>query len=320
MTTTRRGIALTPMETRPDVIVRTARLADRLGYEVFVLPEGWGLDATVLLAHLAGRTEQIRLVAGVLSIWGRTPATIAMAAASLHQICAGRFVLGLGASTPALVEGWHRVAFAHPAARLEAVTREVRNLLGGHRALLDTRFSARPLALGLPVPGDVPIWIAALGKRTYPIAAQLADGWFPAFQTRASLLERADRRSRPLTVAAGPMAVAAADPAEARAAVDGAVAWYLCAMGPDYARTVADQGHADAVRSIQAANPRPRPSGGVVPSTAARLLAEVTASGTPEQVRQTVDSWDSAVDITTICLPAGLRWDLIETTLRAAAP
>ena len=54
--TSRRGVALTPMEVRRDVIVRAARLADDLGYEVFSMAEGWGLDATVVLAEIAVRT------------------------------------------------------------------------------------------------------------------------------------------------------------------------------------------------------------------------------------------------------------------------
>ena len=97
------------METRRDVMVRTARLADELGYEVFALPEGWGLDSTAVLAEIALSTERIRLASGVLSVWGRTPGTLAMTAATLDQISGGRYVLGLGASTPALAEGFHDV-------------------------------------------------------------------------------------------------------------------------------------------------------------------------------------------------------------------
>ena len=114
----RRGIQLTPMETRRDVIVRAAVLADSLGYESFSLPEGWGLDSTLVLAEIALRTQRIALVSGILSVWGRTPATLAMSAATLHQISGGRYVLGLGPSTRALVEGFHDVAFHHPADRL----------------------------------------------------------------------------------------------------------------------------------------------------------------------------------------------------------
>jgi alkanesulfonate monooxygenase SsuD/methylene tetrahydromethanopterin reductase-like flavin-dependent oxidoreductase (luciferase family) len=81
MTTRRRGVALTPIETRHDVIVRAAQLADELGYEAFAVPEGWGLDSTLLLTELALRTRRVTLVSAVLSVWGRSPATLAMTAA-----------------------------------------------------------------------------------------------------------------------------------------------------------------------------------------------------------------------------------------------
>ena len=96
MSTQRRGVALTPMETRYDIILRTAQLADELGFEAFALPEGWGLDATLLLTEAASRTRRIKLVSGILSVWGRTPGTLAMTAATLHRLSGGRFVLGLG--------------------------------------------------------------------------------------------------------------------------------------------------------------------------------------------------------------------------------
>ena len=82
MTSRRRGVGLTPMETRRDVIVRAAVLADELGYETFAVPEGWGLDSTPVLTEIALRTARIQVASAVLSVWGRTPATLAMTAAT----------------------------------------------------------------------------------------------------------------------------------------------------------------------------------------------------------------------------------------------
>src|ERR1700756_3631061 len=166
MSENRRGVGLTPMETRRDVIVRAAMLADELGYELFAVPEGWGLDSTPVLAEIALRTARIRVASSVLSVWGRTPATLAMAAASLHQISGGRYVLGLGASTKALVEGFHDTPFEHPAAKLRDVVTKVRALLAGQPAQLDHALAAHPLRLGQPAAPDLPIWVAALGHHT----------------------------------------------------------------------------------------------------------------------------------------------------------
>ena len=330
MSSRRRGVALTPMETRDDIILRTAQLADELGYEAFALPEGWGLDATLLLTEAASRTRRIRLVSGILSVWGRTPGTLAMTAATLHRLSGGRFVLGLGPSTRALVEGFHDVRFEHPADRLREVTIKVRALLAGERALLDATPGARPLRLGQPAVPDLPIWLAAMGGRTVRVAAELADGWFPLFVARDQVVDRAhtvrkDReeaglRTEPLTVVAGPMTVAADDAAEARRISARCIAWYLSAMGDVYARFVTEQGYGDAVQAILEANPHPRPDGGVVPAEAQVVLDQFTASGTPSQVRDQLAWWNDAVDLAMIGLPPGLPWDTIETTLRAAAP
>ena len=148
MTSGRRGVGLTPMETRRDVIVRTAVLADELGYEIFAVPEGWGLDSTPVLTEIALRTARIRLASGVLSVWGRTPATLAMTAATLYQVCGGRYLLGLGASTQALAEGFHDAAFEHPAAKLRDVVTKVRALLAGEARPARPRSGRPPAAAG----------------------------------------------------------------------------------------------------------------------------------------------------------------------------
>ena len=96
------AVGVTPMETRHDVVMHLAERAEALGYDAFLLAEGWGHDAAVLLAAIAGRTRRIRLGTGVLNIWGRSPAAIAMLATSLDAVSGGRFVLGLGAGSPQL--------------------------------------------------------------------------------------------------------------------------------------------------------------------------------------------------------------------------
>jgi len=227
VTPRRRGVGLTPMETRRDVIVRAAVLADELGYESFSVPEGWGLDSTPVLTEIALRTTRIQIASGVLSVWDAPRRRWRWTAATLHQVCAGRYVLGLGASTRALAEGFHDIPFERPAARLRDVVTKVRALLDGLPVRLDDVPAARPLRLGQPPVPGLPIWIAALGQHTMNVAAELGDGWIPA------LMARGPRRrvGRPgsagsgkppaphapaLTVAAGPIAVADEDPGTAR--------------------------------------------------------------------------------------------------------
>jgi alkanesulfonate monooxygenase SsuD/methylene tetrahydromethanopterin reductase-like flavin-dependent oxidoreductase (luciferase family) len=127
-------------------------------------------------------------------------------------------------------------------------------------------------------------------------------------------------RTEPLTVVAGPVTVATDDAAVARRISASCIAWYLSAMGDVYARFVTEQGYGGAVQAILEANPRPRPDGGVVPAEAQVVLDHFTAHGTPSEVRDQLEGWDGAVDLTMIGLPPGLPWGAIEATLRAAAP
>jgi alkanesulfonate monooxygenase SsuD/methylene tetrahydromethanopterin reductase-like flavin-dependent oxidoreductase (luciferase family) len=318
------------METRRDVIVRTAVLADELGYEIFALPEAWGLDPAPVLTEIALRTARIRLVSGVLSVWGRTPATLAMTAATLHHVCGGRYVLGLGASTKALAEGFHDTAFEHPAAKLRDVVTKVRALLAGQPAQLSHARAARPLRLGQPPAPEVPIWVAALGPHTIRVAAELGDGWIPALVARdhlpgwaaqlRQLREAVAPHAQPLTVAAGPLTAVDENADVARGITAGCTAWYLSAMGEVYARSVSGQGYAAQVQAIIAANPRPSPRRGTAPPSAQVVRDQLAACGTCDQVREQLQPWDRAADIVTIVLPPGMPWHNIEATLQAAGP
>jgi alkanesulfonate monooxygenase SsuD/methylene tetrahydromethanopterin reductase-like flavin-dependent oxidoreductase (luciferase family) len=330
MTANRRGVGLTPMETRREVIVRAAVLADELGYEVFAVPEGWGLDSTPLIAEIALRTAGIQLASGVLSVWGRTPATLAMTAATLHQVSGGRYVMGLGASTKALAEGFHDTAFEHPAVKLRDAVTGVRALLSGLPAQLHRIPDARPLRLGQPPAPEVPIWVAALGPHTMRAAAELGDGWIPALVARdrlpalTSQLSRARATAAPhakaLTVAAGPITAADENAGAARDIAAACVAWYLGAMGDVYSRSMSGQGYATEVGAILAANPQPSPRRGIVPPEAQIVLDQLAAYGTRDQVREQLKPWDDAADIVTVLLPPGMPWHNIEATLLAAAP
>src|SRR3954465_12787879 len=99
------GIAFTPFETRVETIVRLARQADELGLDCVQVAEAWSHDAKIVVAELAAQTSRIGLGTGVLSVWSRTPASLALAAAGLQRVSGGRFSLGLGAGSPPPPQG-----------------------------------------------------------------------------------------------------------------------------------------------------------------------------------------------------------------------
>lgn len=320
----RRGVGLTPMETRREVIVEMACAAERLGYEAFILPEAWGFDSTVLLAEIATRTSEIKLVAGILSIWGRTPAQMAMAAATLNDLSDGRFVLGLGASTPNLAEGFHDVGFDRPAARLEETLAAVRALLSGERAVVGEERAARPLRLMIGG-SEVPVWLGALGPRTIDLTARLADGWLPACASYDYLsgvrpgLEAvrsgAGVATTPLEIISGPT-VSTGDAGTAEATL----AFYLCTMGDGYADFVAAQGFGQEVTALRQANPRPSPTECDFPEESRVLLDQLMVSGEPDEVRAGLAKWDEVLDLQFVGFSPGESWEAIENRLEICAP
>ena len=106
---------------QPDKLALTTewvRIAERLGVDMAFSAEAWWSDAATPLAYLADKTERIKLATGIMQITARTPAMTAMTALTLHDLTGGRFVLGLGASGPQVVEGLHGVPYRAPLTRM----------------------------------------------------------------------------------------------------------------------------------------------------------------------------------------------------------
>lgn len=317
------GVAVTPMETRRDVIVHLAQQAEALGYSSFSVAEGWGHDAFALLAEIAVRTSTLRIGVNVVNVWGRSPATIAMSATTLAHQSSGRFFLGLGAGSPALAEGLHDLAFRDPIARVQSVTEQVRRLLDGQR-LVSTVDGAQPMRLAVTAPERVPIALAALGPRAVGLAGRLADYWTPFFLPVSGLAARGEpladggRPTRTLTWPGIPAAVSA-DPERARSLAAWWLAFYLTKMGPLYPATLVKLGFRREVDAVVAANPPgAQPT---VPAQADRLIDEVTVGGTADDARSQLESWFKAgADLPTIVLPPGAPVDELDGALEGLAP
>src|SRR5919108_537490 len=119
------AVSVMPLENRREQFVTLATLAERLGYEAMLLPETWAYDVTIVLAEAAVKTQRLTVGSAILGVWNRSAATLAMGAATLASLSGGRFILGLGASTPQLVEGLHDVPFGPPLARMRQMVTQV---------------------------------------------------------------------------------------------------------------------------------------------------------------------------------------------------
>jgi F420-dependent oxidoreductase-like protein len=199
---TRLGLALGYWGPRPpDDAPQLVAEAERLGFDSIWTSEAYGSDALTPLAWWGSRTKEMRLGTAVAQIHARTPAATAMAAATLDHLSGGRFVLGLGASGPQVVEGWHGQSFREQLQTTREYLGIVRRILRRQGPL---EFAGERYRL--PLPGgrgkrliltvhprraDMPIWLAAEGPKNTTLAAEIADGWLAGFHApRASDWQR----------------------------------------------------------------------------------------------------------------------------------
>lgn len=167
-----------------DLITAWVQHAERLGVSMAFAGEAWWSDAATPLAYLAGKTSRIKLATGIMQITARTPAMTAMTALTLHDLSGGRFVLGLGASGPQVVEGLHGVPFRTPLTRLRETVEICRMIFAGEKVRYDGKVFQLPLpdsegkALRIAHdPVDIPIYLATLGPHALRYTGAAANGW-----------------------------------------------------------------------------------------------------------------------------------------------
>jgi F420-dependent oxidoreductase-like protein len=166
-------------------VVRFAVEAERLGVDSAWTAEAWGMDAVAPLAFLAARTNTLRLGTGILQISARTPSMTAMTALTLATLSRDRFLLGLGASGPQVVEGLQGVPFARPLERMRETIEIVRMALRGepleyrgrHHQLPLPGGEGKALRLSQPANPAIPIYLATLSPKALELTGELADGW-----------------------------------------------------------------------------------------------------------------------------------------------
>jgi F420-dependent oxidoreductase-like protein len=165
---------------------------EKAGLDTVWVAEAYGFDSPTLMGYLAARTETVEIGAAILNVYSRTPGALAQTAAGLDNVSSGRAILGLGASGPQVIEGWHGVPYDRPLGRTREVVDIVRAALRRERLEYDGKVFHLPLpegegtGLGKPLKmltkperPAVPIYVAALGQKNVEGTAEYADGWLP---------------------------------------------------------------------------------------------------------------------------------------------
>lgn len=162
-----------PMEAIPAL----AQAAEDGGFDCAWGGEANNKDPTVMLAAAAAVTSRLKVGTAVYHMLGRTPVSMALHAAGLHELSGGRFLFGLGISNPTIAN-WHGVGFDKPLRRIREYLEIVRGALRGDKLDYEgTFYSARGFKLAFkPSPRGVPVYLAAFGPRMSRLAGRLGDG------------------------------------------------------------------------------------------------------------------------------------------------
>ncbi len=184
--------AIVGMRDDPEGFARYARKLEDAGVEYLWAGEAYTADAVSTLGFLAAVTDRAQIGSSILPIYSRTPTLLAMTAVGLDKLSGGRFVLGLGASGPQVIEGFHGVAYDKPLTRTREIVEICRAVWRRERLEHDGRAYHVPLPPGEgtglgrplklidhPVRERIPIHVASLGPKNVEMTAELAEGWLP---------------------------------------------------------------------------------------------------------------------------------------------
>jgi len=169
------------------------RVAEDLGFDSAWTAEAYGSDCLTPLAWWGAKTSRIKLGTAIAQLSARTPAATAMAAMTLDHLSGGRFILGIGASGPQVVEGWYGQPYPRPLERTREYVSIMRKIFareepvtfeGNHYQLPHKNGAGlgKPLKSTVhPLRNDIPVYLAAEGPKNVALAAEIADGWLPMF-------------------------------------------------------------------------------------------------------------------------------------------
>jgi F420-dependent oxidoreductase-like protein len=317
----------------PEGVTDAIALCEKLGFDSIWTAEAYGSDCLTPLAWWGAATEKVRLGTNILQLSARTPAATAMAAMTLDHLSGGRFVLGVGASGPQVVEGWYGQPYPKPLARTREYIGIVRKILTRDAPVTNEgEFYPLPFpggaGLGKPLKStvhplreDIPIMMGAEGPKNVALSAEIADGWLPMFFSpkmdgfyRDALAEGFARPGARHTAddfeVPAFVPVVLDDDVEAAAdRVRPAIALYIGGMGAKSANFHADHfgrlGYEAEVATIQELflSGKKLEAMGAVPT---KLVEDIALIGPAAKIRDELQLWESTV-ITSLIIQAEPR-------------
>src|SRR5581483_8799371 len=176
------GVALRDTGLHLRDLLALVRAADDAGYSSIWAPEVGSRDAIVLASLYGSVSKHATVGTGVVPIYSRNVAALALSAAAAADASDGRFILGLGAGHQFPTEMWHEAKWEHPRVRMREMIEVLREIFAGERVTHDGAVKLIGFHLG-STPPQIPIYMAALSPASLRLAGEVADGvilnWLP---------------------------------------------------------------------------------------------------------------------------------------------
>lgn len=299
---------------------------EKLGFHSVWTAEAYGSDAVTPAVWIAAQTTKIRVGTAIMQMPARTPAMAAMTAMTIDHLSGGRFLMGIGASGPQVVEGWHGVPYGNPMGRAAEYIEILRKIWAREAPLEhEGRHYRIPYrgegasGLGKPLKSilhgrDIPIYVAAIGPKSVAQTAALADGVLPIlFSPRRNVYEesleagfaRADpERRKRFDVAPAVTVIQGDDVAACLGFIKPFLALYVGGMGARgrnfYNDLACRMGYEEAAKKIQDLylDGKKNEAVAAVPD---ELADEVSLVGPPERIRDRVTTWTESGATTLLC-------------------
>ncbi|THE66866.1 LLM class flavin-dependent oxidoreductase [Salinadaptatus halalkaliphilus] len=302
--------------------------AEANGYDAVWVGELWGESGVVQLSEMACRTEEIGLGTAIVNVFSRSPAVLAMTAASLQRVSDGRFTLGVGTSTQKAVEDLHGESFERPVRRTHETIELVREFTAGEgRVDYDGQLLEAADFPSLETP--VPIYNAGLGPANRRVVGRLCDGWIPhnipfshlesAFEEIETAARERDRDPEEITTAPYVPAAVSDDLEDAREIIRRHVAYYV-GSGEGY-RNAVSMVYPDAADRVAEAW-RNGDKAGAAGAVTDEMVDDLGVAGTPETARDRLRTLveETGIDHPIVVIPAPAPDDIATTTIDELAP
>lgn len=296
------------------------KMAESLGFDSVWTAEAYGSDAITPAAWILAQTSKIKVGTAIMQMPGRSPACAAMTAMTLNQLSEGRFIMGLGASGPQVVEGWHGVAYGRPVTRIKEYITIVKKIMareepvehqGFHYSLPyaaeDGTGLGKSLKSILKADTSIPIYTASITPKGLEGSAEVADGVFPIWMNPEKFdvlagpiqkgLEKSGRALKDYDIAPFVTCIMGDDVSACRMFAKGMMALYIGGMGArgknfynDYTKSLGFEDAAIKIQDLYLAGNKEEAMAAVPDE----LVDAVYLMGPKERIVERLQAWKQA--------------------------